>query len=357
MTEVLYVLPFGQPGGAEAMVRRLLRGLPEFDARVVIMGDGPFAEMLRGDDMSVEVLSLEGKAGVLRCVGAARRIAHRYRSVDVVHATGTKGAIFGVLLGRRLKVPVVWLKPDHFFDGRVARAIARRCDRVVCVSDCMASQFLSDLGDRVSVIYPGVDVPEDVVPIGSEQLIVAAGRLDPLKGFDHLIRSVAVLRERGIDARLRIAGPDDRMHPGYHVHLDDLIATLGLGNAVEILGWVDDYDAFLNGGRVLATASKPPAPGRPSEAAPTVLMEAMARARPVVAQEEGGTQEVVGQAGTLVGQLTPERLADALQPYLGDRRLATETGLRGRERARRLFDQEITVARFRQIFEDLSESA
>lgn len=352
------MLPFAQQGGAEAMVRRLVQSLSrEIDARVVLMDDGPFAATLRGDGVPVQVLPLKGKTGVVRSIGVAGRIARGYPDIDVIHATGTKGAIFAILLARRLKVPLVWLKPDHFFDGRVARAIARRCDRVVCVSEYMARQFLPELRDRVSVAYPGVEVPRDVAANGQEPLIVAAGRLDPLKGFEELIRAVGVLRERGVGARLRIAGPVDRMHPGYGARLDELIATLRLGDAVEIIGWVEDYVDFLNAGRVLATASKPPAPGRLSEAAPTVLMEAMACGLPVVAQEEQGTAEVVGDAGTLVHPLTPERLADALEPYLRDRDLAIATGLRGRERAKRLFDMNITVERFRQVFEEASRSA
>jgi len=354
-TKVLYVLPFGQPGGAESMVSRLLSGLAgSVDASALLLDDGAFASSLRDGGIPVDVVPLPGKQGIARFPAAARAAAGRHAGVDLIHANGTKGALFGVLLARGLGVPIVWLKPDHFFDGRVARAIARRCDRVVCVSEAMAAQFGPALADRVSVAYPGVALPAGVEAVGGDPLVVCAGRLDPLKGFDDLIRAVAVLRDRGIAARIRICGPEDRMHPGYERVLRDLIADLGLDDRAEVLGWVDDYDAFIEGARLLATASKPPKPGRPSEAAPTVLMDAMARGRPVVAQREPGTVEVVGDAGTLVDDPTPERLADAIEPYLVDRDLAEAAGRRGRERAERLFDQRITNERLRAVYAELS---
>ncbi len=351
---VLFVLPFGQRGGAESMISRLLSGLAgSVDARAVLLDDGPFASTLRDAGVPVEVLEMPGKQGLARFPMAARRVAERNRDVDVVHANGTKGALFGILLARRLGVPLVWLKPDHFFDGRVARAIGRRCDRVVCVSEAMAAQFGS-IADRVSVVYPGAVLPDRVEPMGEVPLIACMGRLDPLKGFDDLIRAVAVLRDRGVAAQIKIAGPSDRMHPDYAQHLGELVAELDLGDRAEVLGWVEDYDELFNGARLLATASRSPKPGSPSEAAPTVLMDAMARGRPVVAQLEAGTAEVVGDGGTLVDGVTPERLAAAIEPYLVDRDLAAATGLRGRERAERLFDQSITTDRMRRIFLDLS---
>jgi glycosyltransferase involved in cell wall biosynthesis len=73
-------------------------------------------------------------------------------------------------------------------------------------------------------------------------------------------------------------------------------------------------------------------------------MEGMAHARPVVAPQEPGIAEVVGDCGTLVDERTPDAFARALEPYLADRALAGEVGRRGRERATRLFSFDRTVA-------------
>jgi glycosyltransferase involved in cell wall biosynthesis len=68
-----------------------------------------------------------------------------------------------------------------------------------------------------------------------------------------------------------------------------------------------------------------------------VLIEGMAHGRPVVAPDEAGIAELVGDAGTLVQDRTASGFATALEPYLRDRSLGEEVGRRGRERAQRLF--------------------
>jgi glycosyltransferase involved in cell wall biosynthesis len=97
-------------------------------------------------------------------------------------------------------------------------------------------------------------------------------------------------------------------------------------------------------------------------------MEAMAHSRPVVAPGEAGMVEVMGDAGTAVGEptggagsalgeVTPARLADALEPYLRDEALAAEVGRRGRERAERLFSVDRTVATLEGLYGELAAAA
>jgi glycosyltransferase involved in cell wall biosynthesis len=101
-------------------------------------------------------------------------------------------------------------------------------------------------------------------------------------------------------------------------------------------------------------ASRPEVPGKPSEGAPTVLMEAMAQCRPVVAPREAGMEEVMGPVGTLVDDLTPEGLADALEPYLRDVELAARVGDQGRERAVERFSMERTVQTLETVYAEMA---
>jgi glycosyltransferase involved in cell wall biosynthesis len=177
--------------------------------------------------------------------------------------------------------------------------------------------------------------------------------MDPLKGFDTLIEALRLLRERGLDAKLRVAGPADRMHPGYGDTLRALVERLGLADHVEV-AWVDDLDGLYESCRVVAQGSRPPKPGRPSEGAPTTLMEAMSHSRPVVAPDEAGIAEVVGDGGTLVGERTPEAFADALEPFLRDPSLADEVGQLGRRRAAARFTLERTVETLTGLYRELA---
>ena len=352
----LCIAPFGDYGGSEMVLMRVLRALDEtIDPRLVLLTPGPFADMLTLERFSLQVEDLPGKQGVRHFPRVAREIADRYRGdVSMVHANGIKAAILGILVARRLRVPLMWMKHDHVYDGPVARQVARRCQVVVVVSEAMAEQFRGRISTPVHVIYPGVAIGPPPDPPSEEKLIVAVGRLDPAKGFPALLRSLVVLRERGIDARMRIAGPVDRVFPEHAEELEQLVGELGIRDVAEV-GWEDDLDALYRRARVVAMASPPKRGGKPSEGAPTVLMEAMSHGRPVVGPRQAGIAEVIGtDAGSLVDELTPEGFADALTPYLEDRALATETGRRGRDRAERVFSMERTVSQLTALWAELA---
>jgi len=341
---LLIVAPFGDYGGSEMVLMRVLRSLPDsIEPHLLVMTPGPFADMLEAEGYDARVEDLRGKVSTARFPVLARSLAADYRDAgfDLVHANGIKAAMLGAPMAHRIGAPVVWMKHDHFFDGRFARMVARRCDHLAVVSQAMAAQFRPEFDGRISVIYPGVVLEPLPEPVPTEPLVVAVGRLDPRKGFDNLLRAVRLLRDRGADARARIAGPVDRVFPDHAAELDALVDELDLRDSAEV-GWVDDVQALYRRARVVAMASPARSGGRPSEGAPTVLMEAMGQARPVIGPRQDGIAEVVGDVGTLVDEPTPEQLADALEPYLTDRDMADEVGRRGRERAERLFSAERT---------------
>lgn len=355
----LFLAPFGELGGSEMMLLRVVRALDErFESRAMVLTPGPLGERLRAEGVPTEIKELPGKAALLRFPALARSTARELSGerISFIHANQAKAAIFGIQLARRLDVPLLWMKHDHVFDGRMSRAIGARCDRVVCVSRAMASQFHEPTSERVSVAYPGVALPAVVRPPAEAPHVVAVGRLDPAKGSVELLHAVALLRERGIDVHLTVAGPADRIYPEHAEELRALVKELELTARVHV-GWIENLGELYGSARVVALASRERPGGAPSEGAPTVLMEGMAHGRPVVAPLEAGIAEVVGDCGTLVSERTPAGFADALEPYLCDRKLAAEVGRRGSERAERLFSFERTMQTLTGLYEELSGAA
>jgi len=348
----LLVAPYGEMGGSEMVMMRVLRALDdEFQVQALLLSGGAFAGMLEAEGIPVQVEELPGKGGLLRFPGALLRARRRFRGtgISLIHANGTKAVLFAIPLSRLLGVPLLWMKHDHFWDGFVSKLLARFCARLVCVSEAMAAQFSPQVRARTAVAYPGVHIGEATDVRQTEPLITCVGRLDPFKGFHDVIRATRILRDRGVDARLRVARPVDRIHTGHAAELAQLVVDLDLSGVAEV-GWADDLDEVYRRARVVAMGSRPEVPGKPSEGAPTVLMEAMAHARPVVAPREAGMAEVMGPVGTLVDELTPEGLADALEPYLTDLDLAARTGAEGRERAVERFSMERTVQTLQTVY-------
>jgi len=341
---VLFIAPYGGLGGSENVLVNVLERLDRsrFEPYALLLEHGPLQQRIAELGVPTLVQHMPGKGGVLKIPAAAYRVPGHF---DVIHANGGKAALYALPLAKRLKAPLIWMKHDHSYDGRLSHLLAARCTHVVCVSHAMARQF-DDLGgkDRVSVVYPGVSL-RNLKPVEETQpTVLSVGRLDPYKGFDQVLRATARLREQGVQVNVRIAGPQDRIHTETEEELKQLADDLEIGR--ETVGWAENLDEVYEQARVVVLASKPKGvDGAPGEGAPLVLMEGMGARRPVVGTGAiPGIAEVVQDAGSLVDPMDPEHLAAALKPYLEDADLAAETGARGRARVEERMTLDRTVA-------------
>jgi glycosyltransferase involved in cell wall biosynthesis len=196
-------------------------------------------------------------------------------------------------------------------------------------------------GGAVRVVYNGADVDEfaNVVPFTHpRRYILSVGRLIEKKGMHVLVEALGVLRERGIDSDLILAGsgPDEQ-------RLRVRAAALGLADRVHFAGSVGraHLGALYRGCAVFALASV-------WEAFGIASLEAMSCACAVVATRSGGIPEVVldGEAGLLARPGDPIDLADKLAALLTDPVRAAEMGRRGRARVAGHFTWPMVAARY-----------
>jgi colanic acid/amylovoran biosynthesis glycosyltransferase len=165
--------------------------------------------------------------------------------------------------------------------------------------------------------------------------IFACGRLNPVKGHKDLLASIKILRDRGIDARLEIAGEDEQGGSGYHQALDQIVAEKGLTDAVTLLGAVSEkrIRQGLEDAHLFALASL-------NEGVPVAVMEAMAMSTPIVVTDVGGTSELVESDvdGLLVSPECPEMMADAIERVLNNPDLALQLSQRSRPKVMENFN-------------------
>ncbi len=179
--------------------------------------------------------------------------------------------------------------------------------------------------------------------------IVSVGRRVPKKGFDVLIEAVALLRDRGLDLELVLAGEagseDER--------LAGLIGARGLADVVSVRGTVSQEELLdlYRRSTMFALACRVVDDGD-RDGIPNVLVEAMAAGIPVVSTTVSGIPELVrdGEHGLLAPPDDPGALADAIAGLVADPRRAARIAAAGRARIAAEFDGDALAARMAELF-------
>ena len=166
--------------------------------------------------------------------------------------------------------------------------------------------------------------------------IVFVGDLSRDKGIDVLLEAH---RRLGGLRRLVLAG---RMHED---------TPLDLRGQVELRGLLDHASVI----DLMQSACVVVVPSIVPDCCPTVILEAMAVARPVVAAASGGIVDLVddGVTGLLVAPSDPDALSTALSAVVNDRDSAAAMGRAALERAR-LFTASAVVGKVESLYERLT---
>lgn len=291
------------------------------------------------------------------------RMARREK-VSLLHAHyGTVGCYF-LDVARRLKCPLVVT-----FHGRDAsrnlrypgclaryREMWREAGFVVAVSERIKARLVAAgcPEEKTHCIHTGV--PVDDLPYrapvpaarGGPVHILCVGRLTETKGHPFLLRAVAMLRDGGCDARLRLIGDGPLLSP-----LRRLAAELRISQGVSFEGaQPQDYvRQALRQAHLFGLAAVTAADGH-EEGIPVVLMEAMASGVPVVSTWHGGIPELVedGVSGLLAPPGDPAALAERLSKVLDEPGLAQRLARAARQRVEAHFDTASETAHLERLY-------
>lgn len=202
--------------------------------------------------------------------------------------------------------------------------------------------------ESIRTVYNGVD-PAAFPPAGPEPdapTLSWAGRVDPIKDLETLIRAFSQVRERIPEARLRLFGGTPRGGEAYRERCEALAAELGHADAVTFEGRVDDIkDAYAAGNVVMLSSI--------SEGFPFTLIEAMSCGRATISTDVGGVREAVGDAGLVVPPRDPDAMAAAALELLADPGRRAAMGQAARLRVVEQFTLRRTIDTFRSIYLEL----
>lgn len=183
--------------------------------------------------------------------------------------------------------------------------------------------------------------------------VFACGRINACKGHEYLIQAIGLLRDREIDAHLRIAGAADSDNDSYLNLLKRTISELKLEDRVELLGAVSEEAVRTNieEAHAFALASL-------HEPLGVVYMEAMAMECPTIATNGGGVTELItsGENGLLVDPKSSVQMADAIERVALDPEFARRVGACGRTTVEESFHSGISAETItRHIVDDFDD--
>jgi len=358
MKTVLHLQKVAGISGSEAHLLSLLPRLRErgWDVRMLMLhenepGAWDFARALeaRGVPLdSIQVGADVDPVAFVRLVAYLARVRPAILHTHLVHADA-----YGLPAGALARVPIRFSTKHGFnefrespYFGVADRTVAALAHVHIAISRGLA-RYLEEVegfdGESFEIVHYGIDPDgEPSPPAADVPRLLCVGRLIPIKGHIVLLRAFAEAKRTLPGLELEIAGRGP-LEPA----LRALASELGVGDSVRFLGHVSPIQAAIERATVVVVPSM-------GEGFGMVALEAMERARPVIAAAIGGLGELVreGETGFLVPAGEAEPLTTAIERVAGDAELALRMGEAGRKRALSRFLQTFCTDRTELLYED-----
>ena len=374
---IIWMIDSLGPGGAEQLMPTILKNLKQagFNIRICalqIRAGNPIASELERLGLPVDLVPISNLRQPSNLFRVLRYL--RLHHPQLLHTQLEFADILGTVAAKILGIPSI--STVHTLDvfpekksawGRMKLRwflLGKFCDRVIAVSEKTRLHYLQSGGlppDKVITLYNGVDISRfkntDAskiaktkqalhLPLNSKVIITVAVLREP-KGIQFMIRALPAILEQCPDVHYLIVG--DGEHGSI---LTDLVAGLAIKNHVTFAGHRTDIPNLLICCDIFVLPTL-------KDALPTVLIEALAADRPVVASDVGGVPEIIenGVNGLLVAPGDPSKLAEACLRILKDNDLSRQIVLAGSKTVRQRFNIDTQIEQLSRMYEELTSHA
>jgi glycosyltransferase involved in cell wall biosynthesis len=353
---VLHTQKVAGISGSEAHLLQLLPDLRDrgWDIRFLMLhedepGAWEFARALRARGVPLAGIRLRADVDPIafgEVTAYLGRVRPRILHTHLVHAD-----VYGQLAGSMTRVPLR-LSTKHGFNefregrwfGFADRSVGSLAHVHIAISQGLAQYLAETEGFReqdFEIVHYGIAANGSAQTYeGSEPRLLCVGRLIPIKGHLVLLRALAQARSQVPNVSLDVAGRGP-LAPALKAY----VRELGLDDAVRFLGFVAPVESAIEDAAVVVVPSL-------GEGFGMVALEAMERARPVVASAVGGLPEIVSdrETGLVVPAGDADALADAIVALAGNLPRAAKMGLAGRERVLEAFTPGRCVERVEELY-------
>ena len=309
---------------------------------------GSNADAIRAEGFTVHPMPLRrgglSPFGAISTIMALRQIK-RELSPAIVHHVGMQICVLGGISSLGITTPQVNAMTGlgYAFTSTTARALLLRVVIAIALRFLLnrdhAVFLVQNPDDKAALETIGIDprrlarIPgsgvdtDQLAPIpepGGPITVGFAGRLLTSKGIRALVAAHRILRTRGEDMRLLIAGTPDPANPD-SVTLEEAQQWSG-EPGITWLGHVNDITSLWRDSHIAALPSH-------REGLPKSLLEAAACGRPMVATDAPGCREIVihEETGLLVPIEDPQALARAIGELAASQELRARYGAAARQ--------------------------
>ena len=276
---------------------------------------------------------------------------------DLIHIQSWSMYRAGAWLARRLDRPFVLTVHDSLPGRRRVGFDCIRGKQIIALSQSVRSEVLGRVDvpdDMVTVIHAGVDEPQQrgALPVLDPEHMPVVGTATPLetvKGVPFFLGAAQKILATRSDVAFLVsgAGPEEG-------NLRRLARDLGIAEHVTFMPNLPSFSPSLAAMDIFCLPSLRQGLG-------TIMLEAMAFGRPVIATGVGGVYSIVhdNETGLVVPPSNSTRLAERILELLRDPLRARAVGEAGRALVAREFGVEKMVSRtaalYRQILDSVPE--
>jgi glycosyltransferase involved in cell wall biosynthesis len=389
MMNILYVNSSNELYGVDRCLLQLVErlDLERYCPHVALPNDVPYEGLLSQRLESRNIPWFEIKLGVLRrqyssvlggvlwgwrTILSALQLAQycRRHRVQLLHSNSTS-VFSGGIAAKLVGIPHVWHVHETIVENAmllnvIAWMLAHFADVVLAVSGPTRDNLVRanpKLLEKTRVLHNGID-PEPFLNldknavvtwrqtwgVGEGDVVIGTiGRLSVRKGQKEFIQAAALVLKQCSNAHFALVGGTVPGENWRLAELQRLAGDLDIQDRVHWVGFQTDVSSILAALDIFVLPSILP------ESFPTVVLEAMAAAKPIVATATGGSVEQVeeGINGFLVQPGDPSELAAALIKLIQSPNLRAVMGHTGRERLLNEFTVEEFVQGVETVYSNL----
>jgi len=321
--------------GGTAYTLRLKRGLTDygFDVSLIAENSGQLSRDICNKLKVREVTHMS--TPVLNRV-VLRLFAAEFEDKphpQLIHIQSRRMIKPGMKLASLWNIPCVVTMHDYLGERETLRIQPNICRQVIAVSDSVRNDLLARTGlnpEIVQVIRSGVDLEEvasgaEILPPDRPPVIGTAGALELIKGVHFFLGAAQRVLVQYPDTQFLVSGSGPE-----EIRLRELVRSLGIEHSVTFVPSLNDFSAAIEAMDIFCLPSLKQGLG-------SIMLEAMARGRPVIATKTGGVYSVVKdqQNGLIVPASDVENLAQRMIDLLTRPERARELGAAGREHVRK----------------------